>query len=502
MGLLERVNQRRAPARSISSVSDYVNALNSFMFQGNTYGLSGVQQTIGNEPAETIGNDLVAYAQAAYAANGPVFACMAVRQLIFSAIRFQWQQLLDGSPSKLFGTGELGKLERPWFGGTTQDLLSKTIQYADLAGNSYAIEDTSFARIDGDGQSELIVLRPDYMQIVLKPRMMDAGNGKFGQVGWRRIGYLYIEGGPRSGNEAVPFLVNEVSHFAPHPDPLASWRGMSWLTPVIRELSNDKLMQRHQQKFFENGATVNMVVKVDKDVKIDDFLKFKDVLEAEHVGVENAYKMLFLGGGADATVVGSNFEQMTFTELVGATETRIASAAGVPPIIAGFTKGLESATYSNYGQARRRLADGTMHPLWQNASGSFEPLLRRPTSSDHVRLWYDPSDVPFLREDEKDASAIQYQMAQTIRQYTDAGFTPESAVAAVEANDRRLLVHSGLYSVQLQPPGTGQPPVTVRGEQAVAALITRGWTPVIPAPEPRLAIAAGETPRMRSSDDD
>jgi hypothetical protein len=30
-------------------------------------------------------------------------------------------------------------------------------------------------------------------------------------------------------------------------------------------------------------------------------------------------------------------------------------------------------------------------------------------------------------------------------------------VAAVEADDRSLLVHSGLYSVQLQRPGAAQP---------------------------------------------
>jgi phage portal protein BeeE len=455
LGLLERIQEVRQPeVRSITSIDDYIGALSQFQFQGNSYSYgSNVQQTLGSEPAERIPNDLVGYATAAYAANGPIFACMLVRQLVFSAVRFQWQALVDGKPAKLFGTPELRALERPWTGGTTQDLLNKTIQYADLAGNSFAIRDTSFARMDGDGQSEIVPLRPDWMQIVLKPRMLDAGNGKTGPAGWRRIGYLYTENGYQSGNESVPFLLNEVSHFAPIPDPLASYRGMSWLTPVIREISNDKLMLRHQQKFFENGATVNMVVKVDKDVKVEDFKKFKAIMEAEHVGIENAYKMLFLGGGADATVVGSNFEQMTFTDLVGASETRIASAAGVPPIIAGFSKGLESATYSNYGQARRRFADGTMHPLWQNATGSFEPLLTLPPGGPS-RLWYDASGVPFLREDEKDSAEIQFRLAQTIRQYTDAGFTWESAVAAVEANDRRLLEHTGLYSVQLQPPGT------------------------------------------------
>ena len=44
--------------------------------------------------------------------------------------------------------------------------------------------------------------------------------------------------------------------------------------------------------------------------------------------------------------------------------------------------------------------------------------------------------------------------SRAIRTFTDAGFTPESAIAAVQANDMSLLVHTGLFSVQLQPPGT------------------------------------------------
>jgi len=38
------------------------------------------------------------------------------------------------------------------------------------------------------------------------------------------------------------------------------------------------------------------------------------------------------------------------------------------------------------------------------------------------------------------------------------GFTPESAVAAVNAQDITLLKHSGLTSVQLQPPMPNGPP--------------------------------------------
>jgi hypothetical protein len=43
--------------------------------------------------------------------------------------------------------------------------------------------------------------------------------------------------------------------------------------------------------------------------------------------------------------------------------------------------------------------------------------------------------------------------AATLRNLVDAGFTADSAVTAVETGDFTSLEHSGLFSVQLQPPG-------------------------------------------------
>ena len=148
-------------------------------------------------------------------------------------------------------------------------------------------------------------------------------------------------------------------------------------------------------------------------------------------------------------------KDIDFKSVRGGGETRIAAAAGVPPVIVGLSEGLAAATYSNYGQARRRLADGTAHPLWQNMAGSFERLVPPPDGAS--RLWYDANDVPFLREDEKDAAEIQQVRAATIASLISSGFYPESAVSAVEANDFiGLLQHTGLTSVQLQKPGTTQ----------------------------------------------
>lgn len=434
--------------RSIATLEDYVQTLsNSFYYSSLGYG-NGIQQTLAGNPAEKIGTDLESYASRAYADNGPVFALMSVRMMAFSGIRFQWQNINKGKPGRLYGNQELSILENPWPGANTQDLLVKMITFADLAGNAYIWR-------NGD---ELVPLRPDWVGIALMPRYPPGATSEKQLIGYKKVGYFYQEGGFSSGNELVLLPLNEVAHFAPHPDPLASYRGMSWLTPVIRDIQNDKLMQRHQKMFFENGATPNMVITMSDTVSFDEFKKFKEELRLGHEGVDKAYKTMVIGGGADATTVGNNFEQMSFTATQGRGETRLAAAAGVPVTIAGFSEGLQGSSLNagNFAQARRRLADLTMSYLWANAVGSLQTLLRKPgnASSGSIRLWYDERDVPFLREDAKDQAEIMRVKAAVLNSLVNTGWKAESAKAFVDSNDFNDLVHTGLVSVQLQPPGT------------------------------------------------
>lgn len=444
MRLIEALRSgTRSGTYPIATVSDYAAALSAY----GSYEYTGtVQQTLSGQRAEPIPSDFAGLARGAFKRNGVIFSCMLVRQLAFSAVRFQYQRLNSGKPSELFGTPDLALLEEPWAGGTTQDMLSRMSQDADLAGNSY------WTVVRG----ELVRMRPDWVQIILSPREVpgildDNGQRPVATLGWEKLGYVYTEGGAGSGEEPVFLLPDRVSHFAPIPDPEFSYRGMSWVTPLVREIQADGLMTQHRMKFFENGATPNMVIRHPENAKADQVRRFRDELEANHAGVDNAYKTLHLGGGADVTVVGANLQEVEFHATQGHGETRIAAAAGVPPVIVGLSEGLQAATYSNYAQARRRFADGTMHPLWQNAAGSLAPLLKR--QGPGTRLWYDARDVPFLREDEKDAAAIQETRARTIRTLVDGGYTPESAQKAVLSNDFGLLVHTGFFSVQLRPAG-------------------------------------------------
>jgi phage portal protein BeeE len=409
-----------------------------FTLGGLAYNLTG-QQSLGSKQEDIPGN-FRGYVQHAYKANGVVFACMLARGLLFSEARFAYRRLVAGRPGSLFGTPDLALLEQPWPNGTTGDLLARMIQDVDLAGNAFVWR---------RARNRLRRLRPDWVTIVMGSRT--DGNVDGDDLDAEVLGYLYHPGGRNSGKDPVPLLPQSVAHWAPIPDPLASYRGMPWLEPIIREVMGDHAAVDHKLAFFENGGTPNLVVTLDPNIQRESFERWVDIFQEQEQGIENAYKTLYLGAGATPTPIGANMRDADFRRVIASGETRICMAAGVPPIIVGTSSGLEASTYSNYGQARRRFADGTIRPLWRSAAAALAQLVTVPGGSE---LWYDDRDIPFLQDDRKDESEVQHNEAQAIRTLVDGGYTPESAVAAVVANDLQLLKHTGLFSVQLQPAGS------------------------------------------------
>ena len=449
----------RSESRSTNDIAliggnDWYDQFGGF-FGGGLGGMPILNQTLGGKQEDII-PDYTGLIQGAYRSNAIVFACMLTRLSIFTEARFQYQRINGGRPGDLWGDQSLAVLEKPWPGGVTGDLLARNIQHADLSGNAFTVR---MAR------NRLSVPRPDWMTIVLGS--FDDLEVQAGDLGADVLGYIYHPGGKYSGRPIVALDRQQVSHFAPIPDPLATHRGMSWLTPLVREVMADSAASTHKLKFFENGATPNMVVALDPGITKEAFEQWIDLFEKGHKGAANAYKTLYLAGGATATPVGSDFQQLDFKITQGAGETRIAAAAGVHPVIVGLSEGLAGSSLNagNFNSSRRLVADRTMRPLWRNMAGCLETIVPPPSGS---RLWYDDRDISFLREDRKDAAEIQAVKAQTIRTLIDAGYIAETVVKAVENEDMGLLRHSGLFSVQLQAPGsTKMPSGEVPGELPV-----------------------------------
>jgi phage portal protein BeeE len=439
VGLLERVNSRapalrdkgKGLARRDAGLSLDQWALAAFGFNGSTYPF--VQTTMGSVDREAI----IGSAVGAHKGNPTIFSLVQARIQAFSQIRFQWTRFTGSQAGDLFGDQRLNLLEKPWPGGSTSKLLSRMELDNCLAGNAY------IARVRPDRLSRL---RPDYVQIILgsqtdADRPADAADVEI-------AGFAYF---PRS-SAARLFLPEEVAHYAPMPDPDFQFLGMSWIGACIRELQADSLASEHKARFFENAATPNMAIKFDPSIEFERVKQFKALLEQEHGGgVWDAYKTLYLGGGADVTVIGKDFQQLDFAITQGKGESRLAAASGVPPSWVGFSEALKGSSLNqgNFNSARRRFADGTMVHLWTEAANALDYIIGGPAGA---QLWYD-SRVPFMREDASDLASIQLQQSTTINALVMQGFEPDSVIKAVMANDWKMLVHTGMLSVQLQRPG-------------------------------------------------
>jgi len=409
------------------SVSDYAAQL---AYAGHQYPIIGGSNT--NSESERIENDFVGYINGAFKRNTVVFAAMEKRRNLFSEARFCFQEMKDGRPGKLKGAAALRLLENPWPNGTTGELLSRMIQDADLAGNAYVLREPTRLRR----------LRPDWVQIILTAAPAVA-------VASDVVGYAYYPGGIGSGAEPELFTVEEIVHWSPIPDPDAQYRGMSWLSPIIEEIQADKAATSHKLKFFENGATLQTVLTLGESVTEEKFKAWVKAFREAHQGVHNAYEPLFLGGGADAKIVGADLKQLDFKATQGAGETRIASVSGMGAVILLLSEGLAGSSLNagNFSAVRRLVADGALRPMWRSACAALASIVKVPPKH---RLWYDDRDIAFLREDTKDLADIQSTEGQTIRALVEAGYKPESVTTAVIAQDWSLLKHTGKFSVQLQ----------------------------------------------------
>ena len=439
MALVDRVSSGLAGLRrreSSSSRFSFDDLAEFVSFGGNAYPL--VQTTMGAVDQESVGATSIA----AVTSSSPVFALVLARMQAFSQARFQWTRFTGSQPGDLFGTGELSVLEQPWPGGTTSDLLARMEIHVSGAGNAYVWR----PRPD-----RLSLLRPDRVTIIMGSQTDAEDPAEAPDV--EVAGYIHTT----SYGRIKVFGPTELAHYAPYPDPNAVFLGMSWITPAIREYQADSLATEHKARFFSNAATSNLALKFDSSITIEKVRQFKELFEAEHKGMLNAWKTLYLGGGADPVVVGSNFKDMDYAVIQGRAESRLAAAAGVPPSWVGFSEGLQGSALNagNFSAARRRFSDGTMVHLWTNAATSLQVLLTPPPpvkDAGPAALWFD-ARVPFMREDAADVADIQSKQAVTIATLVKDGFKPESVVAAVKKNDFSLLVHSGLVSVQLNPPG-------------------------------------------------
>lgn len=400
--------------------------------------------------------------------NPIVLACVVIRALAFSEIRFQFQYLTGNrTAQRLYGNPDLTILEKPWRQGYTRQLLTRMEVDVSRFGNSYWWR-------SGNG---LVWLDPSRM-IILTGDVQGPDDSEETPAGHELLAYQLLG---KNGQSGPVFLPDEVAHYRPIPDPTHPFRGLSWLSSLLPDITADTDLSDFKHSFVRNAATPNIVVKFGPGISEDSMKNFTDRLEASHTGPQAGFKTLYLGPGADVQTIGSNWAEMELATTQSVGEVRLCASAGVPATIVGIAEGLKGSALNagNYTATRRRFSDLTMRPLWGAACEALTTVVAVPGGS---RLWYDDRDVMFLQADLQDAAAVRKDDASTIMSLINAGYKPDAIIEAVTSGDFSTLTgqHTGLTSVQLQPPQTEPDAALTGGAQ--------------PAPEPIPAPSNGTKP--------
>jgi phage portal protein BeeE len=408
-----------------------------------TYGDPGKEKTLVN---------LVGAARDAYQSNGAVFAVILIRLALFSEARFVFQSLVD---KHTYGTPDLRILEEPWPNCTTGELLARMEQDLSLAGNCYLWK---------AADDRLVRLPPDEVTII--SQQIRVPGGHYREI----VGYDWdptpvqnvAPGTDNRSEQAQTFTVDEIAHWSPYPDPRANFRGMSWLTPVLRDIGADTAMTSYKIAYLENMAAPNLLIKYQQKLRPDTLDSIGERMHAKFGG-SNAFRTFVLDQGADATVLDNSLDRMGFASTQEAGANRICSASGVDPILIGLlTLGRAAVTYE---QAMRRLGDITMRPLWRSACAALQKLVPNVPPAG-VRLWFDTADIAALRASETERAQTMQVNAAALLTLVQAGYTRESSVAALQTGDVSQLQEAP----SAPPPGiSGRETATERYNAPAAA---------------------------------
>ena len=413
MRLLERLGDRFRDAQGY--------------YEGMASGAAVLMTWGEDDKREKAGTQLVAQAQQAYETNGVVFACMLARIMLLSEVTFKLRSLTS---KKLYGTEDLRILEYPWENATAGELVARMEQDVSLAGNAFV------AKVEDD---ELFRLPPAEVTIISE----EVTSSLTGATYKRPIGYDWD---PKQGisslanynggrnPKAQHFTVDEIAHWSPIPDPLANFRGMSWLSPILREVYADTAMLSYKTMYLDRGQPVQAVKYAAKlqPATIDAVV---ERMMAKYGGVSNAWRPLIIDQGGDP-MMSAPLKDLDYRAVQAGGEHRICMAAGVPSTVVGLQSAESNETFET---AMRRFSDMYARWAWRTLCATLQKFVPN-IPARGVQLWYDTSDIAALQAAETERAQVTQVHAAATLTLVQAGFTRDSVLSAVASGDWSLLV--------------------------------------------------------------
>jgi hypothetical protein len=180
-----------------------------------------------------------------------------------------------------------------------------------LAEVSVSSSGNNFYARTPDNPDRIQWLRPDWVSIVFGSDQEDDDPYDAWKLGAGLLGYAYQPGGPGSGRDPVLLYPEEVAHYMPVPDPEAPWRGLSWLTPLLREIAADRQMTDHKSEVFGGGGDAEPRDQARRERRRDVPRVGRPKFESTARARGNPYRTLFLASVATPIPLGNDMREST-----------------------------------------------------------------------------------------------------------------------------------------------------------------------------------------------
>ncbi len=255
--------------------------------------------------------------------------------------------------------------------------IEEAISYLLLYGNCYI----EVVRDSISNPKELYILRPDRIKVI-------PGNDAIPH------GYEYSVGNTKKffpvDSETGKSDILHIKLF----NPLDDWYGMSPIEVAMGSIQQHNAIALQNTSFLQNGGRPSGALMYKHMLDSNKRNELKHDLKALYEGGRNAGKILLLEGDFQWKEMGLSPKDLDFTAGKELSAKEIALAFGVPPILIGI---MNSATFSNYKEARYNFWEETVIPLLNIFTDSLSNWIKQIFDTD-LKLEYDLDSVQALSD--------------------------------------------------------------------------------------------------------
>lgn len=172
--------------------------------------------------------------------------------------------------------------------------------------------------------------------------------------------------------------------------------GVGRVSTIREEILLDYFITVFNKKFFEHGATLNLMFTPDFNLTEDQHQEILDALSAEVEGADNAFKLFINRYAGKFEYPEQKHKDIAFMQLLKHNREKMFGVFGLPPFRGGV---MEYANYANALQQDIDFWQNTVKPILKVITDAFNRQILWPIYGDNICIEFDLSGIPAIQGD-------------------------------------------------------------------------------------------------------